>query len=90
MRCARRGADLDPLAPEGEEIQAFNTSTRVTPSPRDKTVGKADPDDYPTACFCRAAFVDGARRIRTADLLGAIQRSVRRGSAENHPFSRAF
>ena len=40
------GADLDLLAPEEGEIQAFNHLDKGDTFTADKTVGKADPDDY--------------------------------------------
>jgi protease I len=40
------GADLDLLAPEGGEIQAFNHLDKGDTFTADKAVGEADPDDY--------------------------------------------
>jgi protease I len=40
------GADLDLLAPKGDEIQAFNHLDKGDTFTPDKTVGEADPDDY--------------------------------------------
>ena len=40
------GADLDLLAPEGAEIQAFNHLDKGDTFTPDKAVGEADPDDY--------------------------------------------
>jgi protease I len=40
------GADLDLLAPEEDEIQAFNHLDKGDIFTPDKTVGEADPDDY--------------------------------------------
>ena len=40
------GADVDLLAPEDSEIQAFNHLDKGDTFTPDKTVGEADPDDY--------------------------------------------
>ncbi len=40
------GAEVDLLAPEGSEIQAFNHLDKGDTFTPDKTVGEADPDDY--------------------------------------------
>jgi protease I len=40
------GAEVELLAPEGSEIQAFNHLDRGDTFTPDKTVGEADPDDY--------------------------------------------
>ncbi len=40
------GAELDLLAPEGGEIQAFNHLDKGDTFTADKAVGEADPDDY--------------------------------------------
>ena len=40
------GAEVDLLALEGEEIQAFNHLDKGDTFTPDKTVGEADPDDY--------------------------------------------
>jgi protease I len=40
------GADLDLLAPEDDEIQAFNHLDKGGTFTPDKAVGEADPDDY--------------------------------------------
>jgi protease I len=40
------GADVDLLAPEGGEIQAFNHLDKGDAFVPDKTVGEADPGDY--------------------------------------------
>jgi protease I len=40
------GAEIDLLAPETDEIQAFNHLDKGETFSPDKAVGKADPDDY--------------------------------------------
>jgi len=40
------GAEIDLLAPEGGEIQAFNHLDKGDTFTPDKAVGEADPDDY--------------------------------------------
>jgi len=40
------GAEIDLLAPQGGEIQAFNHLDKGNAFAPDKTVGEADPDDY--------------------------------------------
>jgi protease I len=40
------GAEIDLLAPETDEIQAFNHLDKGDTFTPDKAVGKADPDDY--------------------------------------------
>lgn len=40
------GAEIDLLAPEAEEIQAFNHLDKGETFTPDKAVGKANPDDY--------------------------------------------
>jgi protease I len=40
------GADVDLLAPEGSEVQAFNHLDKADTFAPDKIVGEVDPDDY--------------------------------------------
>jgi len=40
------GAEIELLAPEGEEVQAFNHLDKGDTFTPDKTVGEANPDDY--------------------------------------------
>jgi protease I len=42
----KAGAEVDLLAPEGSEVQAFNHLDRGDTFTPDKVVGEADPDDY--------------------------------------------